>query len=259
MPRTPVWEMKASVLWEALSAKLEKHGADRETLYEVFRRLIGLSREEIRAMLDSGETYGSLFPPELPPKAAKVKGTVCGVKVEALEDPLMRQIRAVDLIVDKLAKGRELDKLLPPDDPQTDKPEDPAPVMIFDIDIDWADASGFSSPDGDVSVIPFTGRTSSPLFEGEIRPGAADVQTQKPGKPRRLCARYLFRGRDAEGNDCSLYVENVGESTGEPGPIRATPVFLTDSEPLAAFFHGKTFRSEVHGREGGVRILIFEA
>ncbi|MBE6726225.1 MAG: DUF3237 family protein [Ruminococcaceae bacterium] len=258
MPRTPVTEMKASVLWDALTAKLDKHGADGGLLYTVFERLIGISPEEVRNRIESGAAYGSLFPPAIPQRAAEVKGTVCGVKVEAVEDPLMRQIRAVDLIVDKLAKGRELDKLLPPDESGEEERKDPVPVMTFEIDIRGEEISGFSSPDGAVTIIPFTGRTSSPLFEGEIRPGAADVQTQKPGMPRRLAARYLFHGHDADGSGCSLFVENVGETSGEPGPIRAIPVFLTDSKPLAAYFRGKTFRSEVHGREGGVRILIFE-
>ena len=258
MPRTPVTEMNASVLRDALTAKLEKHGVDGALLYTVFERLIGVSPDELRTKIESGASYGSLFPPEIPPRAAEVKGTVCGVRVEALEDPVMRQIRAVDLIVDKLAKGRDPDKLLPPDGSGKEPVSDTLPVMTFEIDIRGDEISGFSSPDGSVTVIPFTGRTSSPLFEGEIRPGAADVQIEKPGMPRRLTARYLFRGHDADGRACSLYVENVGETSGEPGPIRAIPVFLTDSEPLASYFRGRSFRSEVHGREGGVRILIFE-
>ena len=133
-----------------------------------------------------------------------------------------------------------------------------SPVLSFDIDIDWRDASDLRSPDGSVTFIPFTGRTASPLFTGEIRPGAADVQVEKPGEARVLTARYLFRGTDADGRACSLYVENVGRVSGEGGPLRAHPTFLTDSEALAAYFRGRRFRSEVHGRDGGVRILVFE-
>ena len=136
---------------------------------------------------------------------------------------------------------------------------DPKPVMTFEIDIDWRDVSDLRSPAGCVTVIPFTGRVLSPLFSGEIRPGAADVQTEKPGEARVLTAKYLFRGKDADGRDCSLYVENTGRLTGEPGPIRATPSFLTDSETLGAYLAGRRFRSEVHGRDGGVKILIFES
>ena len=132
------------------------------------------------------------------------------------------------------------------------------PIMEFEIFIDGEKISDLHSPDGAVTFIPFTGRVDSPLFRGEIRPGAADVQTEKPGEARVLTARYLFRGTDAEGKPCSLYVENVGRLTGEGGPIRAVPAFLTDSECLARVLRGKRFRSEVHGAPGGVRIKIFE-
>ena len=256
MARKPVTEMKAGVLYEALAAKMEKHGRTRAELDRVFLRLTGLTPDELHGRIDDGADYGSLFPPEPTPASLGVKGVVCGVRVEAVEDSLMRQIRAVDLIVDKLAKGRDLEKLLPR---ENDLPKTAAePVMTFEIDIDGASVNGFSSEQGSVTFIPFTGRVGSPLFSGEILPGAADVQTEVPGKPRRLCARYLFRGRDGEGRACSLYVENVGEVSGEPGPLRATPAFMTDSPALCAYFRGKTFRSEVHGRDGGVRILIFE-
>ena len=130
--------------------------------------------------------------------------------------------------------------------------------MEFEIVIDGAGISDLRSPDGAVTIIPFGGRVDSPLFRGEIRPGAADVQTEKPGEARVLTARYLFRGTDSAGKSCSLYVENVGQAAGEPGPLRAVPSFLTDSETLRAYLAVRTFRSEVHGREGGVRILIFE-
>ena len=133
------------------------------------------------------------------------------------------------------------------------------PVMTFEIRIDWRDVSDLRSPEGCVTVIPFTGRVRSPLFTGEIRPGAADVQTEKPGEARVLTAKYLFRGKDADGADCSLYVENIGTAAQGPGPIRATPTFLTDSKTLGAYLLGRRFRSEVHGWEGGVKILIFEA
>ena len=122
------------------------------------------------------------------------------------------------------------------------------PFMEFAIQIDGAGISDLSAPDGSVTIIPFGGRVDSPLFRGEIQPGAADVHT----------ARYLFRGTDAAGKPCSLYVENIGRMSGEPGPIRAIPTFLTDSELLRDALRGKRFRSEVHGAPGGVRILIYE-
>ena len=260
MPRKSVTEMKASVLYEALAAKMEKHGRTRDELDEVFRRLTGLTPAELHDRTEGGADYGSLFPGEPLPAALGVKGVVCGIRVEEIEDPLMRQIRAVDLVVDKLARGRDLNKLLPREaSPGRDGiPEREEPLMTFEIDIDGGKINGFSSPEGSVTFIPFTGRVQSPLFTGEIMPGAADVQTEKPGEARLLTARYLFRGTDGEGKPCSLYVENVGRVTGEPGPLKAAPSFMTDSPCLSAALRGRSFRSEVHGREGGVCILIFE-
>ena len=258
MPRQSVTDMPAGRLYEALAAKMEKHGRTREELDEVFRRLTGLEYAALHDRINEGADYGSLFPKAPLPAAMEVKGVVCGVRVEALEDPLMRQIRAVDLVVDKLAKGRDLDKLLPSTPADIAPAPEETPLMTFAIDIDGSKISGFSSPEGSVTFIPFTGRVDSPLFCGEIMPGAADVQTEMPGEARLLTARYLFRGTDGEGKTCSLYVENVGRLTGETGPIRATPRFMTDSAFLTARFRGRAFRSEVHGREGGVKILIFE-
>lgn len=132
-------------------------------------------------------------------------------------------------------------------------------IFEFRIRIDGASVSGFSSPGGAVTFIPFTGEADSPLFRGTIRPGAADVQTELPGERRKLSARYLFTGTDGEGRPCSLYVENTGELTGEPGPIRCVPRFLTDSEALAAALSHRTFRSEVWPSDGGVTVKVFEA
>ena len=255
MARKSVFDMKASVVYEALAAKAEKHGRTREELDALIERLLGYRPDELHEKLDGGCDYASLFRDgHVHPAADSVTGTVCGVKVQDVEDPLMRRMRVLDLMVDRLAKGRDALALLPEEPVQAE----PVPVMIFEIDIDGRQINGFESPEGSVTFIPFTGRTSSPLFTGEIMPGAADVQTEKPGEARVLCARYLFRGTDRAGKSCSLYVENVGRVTEEPGPLCATPVFLTDSEALGAYLAGKTFRSEVHGREGGVRILIFE-
>ena len=135
----------------------------------------------------------------------------------------------------------------------------PEPILTFRIAVDGPAVSGFSGPFGAVTFIPFRGTADSPLFRGEIAPGAADVQTELPGEPRRLCARYLFRGTDADGRTCSLYEENTGSLTGEPGPIRCTPSFLTDSPLLAETFRGRRFCSEVSPSEGGVTVTVFAA
>ena len=130
------------------------------------------------------------------------------------------------------------------------------PFMTFQIEIRGGEVSGFSSPDGSVTFIPFGGRVDSPLFRGEIRPGAADVQIELPGEARLLTARYLFTGTDGAGMPCSLYVENTGRVG--PGPLRATPRFLTDSAFLRETFANRRFYTEIEGAPGGVTILVYE-
>ena len=130
------------------------------------------------------------------------------------------------------------------------------PFMTFHIEIRGEDVSGFSSPDGSVTFIPFGGFVDSPLFRGRIRPGAADVQTELPGEARVLTARYLFSGTDGAGVPCSLFVENIGRVG--PGPLCALPRFLTDSAFLREKLAGRKFHTEIEGAPGGVTIFVYE-
>lgn len=136
------------------------------------------------------------------------------------------------------------------------------PIMKFEIKLDRPGITKLRSPFGAVSIFPFTGRVASPLFTGEIRPGAVDVQEENPAGLRRLDAKYVFEGTDSAGKPCLLYVENVGYLTGteEPGAvIRAYPRFLTDSEALAPYLSQARFRSELHLGSGELEIWVFDA
>lgn len=59
-------------------------------------------------------------------------------------------------------------------------------------------------------MIPFTGHVKSEIFTGEIVPGGVDVQIENAAGNRNMCAKYMFRGTDKEGKECSLFVENNG-------------------------------------------------
>ena len=76
--------------------------------------LTGYSVEELARLLESDTTYGEFFTkaPCLNPNRVLIKGSVCGVRVENIEDPLMREIRYLDKLIDELAKGKEMDKIL---------------------------------------------------------------------------------------------------------------------------------------------------
>ena len=94
--------------------KLERKGRTQAELDEVIGWLTGFDGPELSGHLDAGTTFEDLFAAaRLNPKVSAITGVVCGVRVEAIEDPLMQKIRYLDLLVDKLAKGRPLEKVLP--------------------------------------------------------------------------------------------------------------------------------------------------
>ena len=94
-------------------AKVERKGRTRDELDEVTRWLTGFDETELTRHLESGTTFEDFFAQaHLNENVDLITGTVCGVRVEEVEDPLMRRIRYLDKLVDELAKGRPLTKVL---------------------------------------------------------------------------------------------------------------------------------------------------
>ncbi|CAI9411303.1 DUF2200 domain-containing protein [Nocardioides sp. T2.26MG-1] len=94
-------------------AKVEKKGRTVEELDEVIRWLTGYDEATLQQHLDEKTTFEEFFAQaDLNPHASLITGPVCGVRVEEVEDPLMRQIRYLDKLVDELAKGRPMSKVL---------------------------------------------------------------------------------------------------------------------------------------------------
>jgi hypothetical protein len=94
-------------------AKVEKKGRTQDDLDAVIRWLTGYDDAELERQLENGTTFADFFGgARLNPKASLITGVVCGVRVQEIEDPLMQQIRYLDKLVDELAKGRPLEKVL---------------------------------------------------------------------------------------------------------------------------------------------------
>ncbi len=94
-------------------AKVEKKGRSEAELREVVRWLTGFDEAELQAHLDGRTTFQDFFAAaELNPLAETITGSVCGVRVQEVEDPLMRRVRYLDKLVDELAKGRPLERVL---------------------------------------------------------------------------------------------------------------------------------------------------
>lgn len=114
MPRTDVTHMPFSKLYSLLVQKAEKKGRTREEVDQVTAWLTGYTAEDIARLEQSDASYGDFFrhAPAMNPNRTLITGTICGLRVEAIEDPLMRDIRYLDKLVDELAKGKAMDKIL---------------------------------------------------------------------------------------------------------------------------------------------------
>jgi len=94
-------------------AKVEKKGRTQDELDAVIRWLTGFDQAELERHLAAGTTFEDFFAgARLNDNVERITGVVCGVRVETIEDPLMQQIRYLDKLVDELAKGRALEKVL---------------------------------------------------------------------------------------------------------------------------------------------------
>ncbi|HOZ60159.1 MAG TPA: DUF2200 domain-containing protein [Nakamurella multipartita] len=94
-------------------AKVERKGRTKAELDEAIGWLTGFDEAQLQHHLDAGTTFQEFFAAaRLNPNASLITGTVCGVRVQDVPDPLMRQIRYLDKLVDEIAKGKAMDKVL---------------------------------------------------------------------------------------------------------------------------------------------------
>ena len=95
-------------------AKAEKKGRTKEEVDEVIRWLTGYTKAGLAKQIEKRTSFRDFFDkaPRLNPNAPLIKGTVCGIRVEDIEDPLMQKIRWLDKLIDELAKGKKMEKIL---------------------------------------------------------------------------------------------------------------------------------------------------
>lgn len=114
MPRIDVTQMSFTKLYPLLVDKAEKKGRTREEVEQVTAWLTGYTPEDIARLEQSEISYGDFFrkAPAMNPNRALITGKICGIRVEEIEDPLMRDIRYLDKLVDELAKGKSMEQIL---------------------------------------------------------------------------------------------------------------------------------------------------
>ena len=114
MTNEKVFAMSFAKVYPMLIAKAERKGRSRDEGQKVTAWLTGYTNEQLEELLCSEITYGDFFrnAPALNPARKQIKGSVCGVKVETIEDPLMQEIRYLDELVDELAKGKPMERIM---------------------------------------------------------------------------------------------------------------------------------------------------
>ena len=105
--------MTVASVWPHYVNKVEKKGRTRAELHEVAEWLTGFDEARIQKFVDEGATFEDFFEKAtLNPNAGLIKGVICGYRIEDIETPLTRQCRYLDKLIDELAKGRKMEKIL---------------------------------------------------------------------------------------------------------------------------------------------------
>ena len=110
----PVFSMSFAKIYPLLVQKAERKGRTQAEVDEVVFWLTGYDTEGLKSQLDKNVDLATFYAeaPHMNPSRDLIKGVVCGVRVETIEDPLMKQIRQLDKLVDELAKGKPMEKIL---------------------------------------------------------------------------------------------------------------------------------------------------
>lgn len=106
-------KMTFSSVYPHYVTKVEKKGRTKEELHEVIRWLTGFTDAQIRKHIDDESTFETFFrKAKLNPNAGLITGTICGYRIEDIQTPLTKQVRYLDKLVDELAKGKKMEKIL---------------------------------------------------------------------------------------------------------------------------------------------------
>ena len=109
-----IYKTSVASVYPHYVAKAERKGRTRAEVDEIIRWLTGYSKEELEAQLEKQVDFESFFEqaPQLNPSRALIRGVVCGVRIEDIEEPTMREIRYLDKLIDELAKGKAMERIL---------------------------------------------------------------------------------------------------------------------------------------------------
>jgi hypothetical protein len=114
MDNSKVFRMAFASVYPHYIAKAEKKGRTKEEVHTIIQWLTGYDEAALHAILANKTDFATFFAaaPRLNPNVAKITGLICGYRVEEIADPLMQKIRYLDKLIDELAKGKAMEKIL---------------------------------------------------------------------------------------------------------------------------------------------------
>lgn len=114
MPRQQVFALKFASVYPLYIAKAERKERTKEEVDQIICWLTGYDQAGLQQQIEQENDLATFFAqaPAYHPNSTLVKGVVCGVRVETIEDPLMQKIRCLDKLIDELAQGKKMDKIL---------------------------------------------------------------------------------------------------------------------------------------------------
>ncbi|MTI46272.1 MAG: DUF2200 domain-containing protein [Firmicutes bacterium] len=114
MTKHRIYTMSFANVYPHYVRKAEKKGRTKEEVDEIISWLTGYNQKELEAQLEKQTDFETFFAkaPQMNPLRTLIKGKVCGVRVEDIEEPTMQEIRYLDKLIDELAKGKVMDKIL---------------------------------------------------------------------------------------------------------------------------------------------------
>ena len=114
MDNTRVYRMSFASVYPHYIKKAEKKGRTKAELDEIIFWLTGYDQQALQQLIDNKTDFETFFAqaPQINPNVSKITGVICGYRVEDIEDKLMQQVRYLDKLVDELAKGKAMEKIL---------------------------------------------------------------------------------------------------------------------------------------------------
>ena len=114
MPKHRIFTTKFSGVYPLYVQKAERKNRTKEEVDQIICWLTGYNQAELQQQIKQGNDFETFFTqaPAMNPNSSLIKGVVCGVRVEEIEDPLMQKIRYLDILIDELAKGKAMEKIL---------------------------------------------------------------------------------------------------------------------------------------------------